>query len=161
MPKESLHTRNSKGQAFVEFTVALIIFVVLFVSVVLFRRVCVVSEAMRCEVRAEAGVAALQAVPIGWSPNDNISQAETRSDIFHKINAKNYLHELRSSLDSHVQTSAYTLAQRTFVLQEFNVTEVKAVEEIPLDKTFIDLVYGKDTIRVEEKASFPGLSNLY
>jgi hypothetical protein len=87
---------------------------------------------------------------------------ETRTHILHKINAKNHFEELRSSLPSHVSTSAYTLSQRTFVLQEFGLSEVtKKEKEVPLDRSFIQLIYGKDAIHLSERLSFPGVSNLY
>lgn len=147
------------GQALAELTVALVVLVMLVVGVSTLARLCVRQQELRRDVRARAGVEALRRSTKGWV--DEPQRIETRADRFHRINSVTRLDAFSPALTSHLPASHYTLAARDMPEGELGLKETQREEVIILDAAFVNLIYGKGTVRLSESVTFPAASGLW
>ena len=114
---------------------------------------------LRHDVRAEAGRDALTRSTNGWvDPNQG---PETRSDPFHRVNAHTRLENYAPTLASQLPSSSYTLAARDMPEAEIGHRTTAREERFPLDKAFIDLIYGKGSVLLRESTTFPAATGLW
>lgn len=157
IPKRRCSSRA--GQAFAELTITLLIFVALFVGVVTYREIAVKQHFARRDARAEAGLEALRHGPEGWVSIPETPEA--RMHVAHRINAYNRLEEARPALLSHLPSSAYTLASRDLPEGELGLTTTTEEKIVPLHHIFVDIIYGKEFVKIKESVTFPSATNLW
>lgn len=158
-PNSKRRFSSRSGQAFAELTITLLVFVVLFVGVVTYRKLAVQQHYARRDARAEAGLESLQHGPEGWVSTSEMP--ETRTHIAHRINAYNRLEEAHPSLLSHLPSSAYTLASRDLPEGELGLTTITEEKIVPLHHVFADFIYGNDSVTIRESVTFPAATNLW
>lgn len=157
----SLHQRQSRGgQAIAEFTILLMVFLLLMIGVATLARLSLRQIRLRGEVRREAGVKALSRKTEGWVQSLP-PPPETRTHPFHRINALAHLENYTPALTSHLPTSSYTLAARDLPEAELGLEETVRSERILLDEPFIKLIYGKGTLLLRQSVTFPATSGLW
>ena len=150
---------SRKGQAMAELVIMLIALLTLITGAVTLGSISLNHCALRRDLRLETGREALVSQASGWSEG-TLNAPETRAHPLHRINAYTRLEAYHPALESHLPASNYTLRARNLPEAELGFTDKHRDSIIPLDDVFIDLIYGKPTIRVSEELSMPGMTGL-
>lgn len=149
---------SRNGQALAELVIALLTLVILVIGVTALSNIAVTQLTLRREVRLEAGTAALRRATAGWSDTEHTP--EHRSAPEHRINAYARLEKFSPGLPSRLPASNFTLSARDLPENELGLRETEAAETVQLDDAFISLIYGKPTLRLTEKLTFPATTGL-
>jgi hypothetical protein len=148
-----------KGQAMVEFVICLIVLITLISGVTTLATICLQEERLHRDLRCKVGESALTRSTAGWV--DSSPESEARSNPFHNINAYTKLENYQPALESKLPMSSYTLRTRTFADGDLGLEETEASETVLLNDAFIDWVYGKGTLTISERLTFPATRGIW
>ena len=148
-----------KGQALVEFVICLIVLITLISGVTTLATICLQQEKLHQDLRCKVGESALSRSTAGWV--DSSIEKETLANPFHNLNSYTKLEDYQPSLESQLPMSNYTLRSRALGDKDLGLEETEASHVILLDDTFIDWVYGKGTLTISERLTFPATRGIW
>ncbi len=153
-------TSAKRGQSLAELVIGLLVLIILISGVTTLATLSLQRLKLREEVRREAGKEAL-ARAVRGQITELPAFPEARSHTLHRINAHTQLEAASPALLPLTPMTAYTLAAHDLPDSLHGHETEEQSRTITLGNAFIELIYGKGTVRLRESVTFPATNGLW